>query len=49
MASSNLTFDGGQFKVRSNTVNFSNKYFYIKAHVFVAQNFLMPLVFFYDA
>ena len=31
MTSSNLSFDGGQIKVRSNKVKFSNRYFYIKA------------------
>ena len=36
MASSNMTFDGGQVKVRSNEVTFSNKCFNIK-HMFLAQ------------
>ena len=33
MTSSNLTFDGGQVKVRPNKAKFSNQYFYINANV----------------
>ena len=35
ITSSNLTFDGGQVKVRSNEVEFSNQYFYIKSMCYV--------------
>ena len=51
MASSNLTFDGGQDKLRSNNVKFSNKYFCIKANVSDSafpQDFKSAVSFFYD-
>ena len=40
LTSSNLNFDGGQVKVRSNKVTFSNQYFLQKKYIFLALNFL---------
>ena len=39
MASSNLTLDGGQVKVKSNKVKSLNQYFYIKGTYFVFRIF----------
>ena len=53
MTSSNLTFDGGQFKVRSRSGQIFKSIFLHKKHMFLVQNFLripnMSLVFLYDA
>ena len=53
MTSSNLTFDGGQVKVRSRSGQIFKSMFLQKKHMFLAQNFLripnMVFVFLYDA